>query len=137
MARGGGGGGGTLPFDHHLLPTVLGRREGESKRERIFRVRSSHFSLNFLVIGSSNSGEARGKVDPHYKSHMWVPEVWSFDKLREVGVFSYLDILYLKGHENGFGCCEAGNDHGFWFQRSGTDAMRVCPWTVHILLWDC
>ena len=31
-----------------------------------------------------------------------------FRQLREVGVFSYLDILCLKGHENGFGCCEAG-----------------------------
>ena len=45
-----------------------------------------------------------------------------FQKLREVGVFSYLDTRYLKDHENGFGCCEAENDHGFLFQRSGTDA---------------
>ena len=45
-----------------------------------------------------------------------------FLQLREVRVFSYLDIPCLKGHENGFGCCEAGNDHGFWFQISGTDA---------------
>ena len=117
--------GGTLPFDHHILPTGLGRRGGERKgrrkRERIFRVRSSHFSLNFPMIIPSNSGEARGKVDPHYKSYLWVPKVWSFDKLREVGVFSYLDILCLKGHENGFGCCEARNGHGFWFQINGTD----------------
>ena len=35
-----------------------------------------------------------------------------FRQLREVGVFSYLDILCLKGHENGFGCCEARNGHG-------------------------
>ena len=39
------------------------------------------------------------------------------DKLREVGVFFYLDILSLKSHENGFGCCEAGNGHGFQFQE--------------------
>ena len=31
---------------------------------RDFRVRSSHFSLGFPVIGPSNSGETRGKVDP-------------------------------------------------------------------------
>ena len=43
------------------------------------------------------------------------------DKLREVGVFFYLDILCLKSHENGFGCGEAGNSQGFQFQRSGTD----------------
>ena len=35
-----------------------------------------------------------------------------FRQLREVGVFSYLDILCLKGYENGFGCCEAENGHG-------------------------
>ena len=45
-----------------------------------------------------------------------------FGQLREVGVFSYLDIPCLKGHENGFECCEAGNGHRFRFQRSGTDA---------------
>ena len=41
----------------------------------------------------------------------------SFDKLRKVGVFFFLDILCLKIHENGFGCCEAENGHGFPFQE--------------------
>ena len=117
---------GTPPFDRHLLPTGLGIREGERKgrrnRERTFRVRSSRFSLNFSMIGPSNSSEARGKVDPHYKSYLWVPEVWSFDKLQEVGVFSYLDIPCLKRHDNGFRCCEAINGLGFRFKRSGVDA---------------
>ena len=45
-----------------------------------------------------------------------------FRQLQEVGVFFYLDILCLKSHENGFGCCEARNDHGFSVPRSGTDA---------------
>ena len=40
-----------------------------------------------------------------------------FRQLREVGVFFYLDILCLKSHENGFGCCEAENCHGFRFQE--------------------
>ena len=75
------------------------------------------FSLDFLAIRQSDLGEIKGKVDPHYKSYTWIPVLWSFDKLREVGVFSYLDILCLKVHENGFGCCEAGNGHGFGFQR--------------------
>ena len=78
-------------------------------------MRSSHFSLNFPVIGPSNSDEASGKVDPHCKSYVWVPEVWSFDKLREVRVFSYLDIPCLKRHDNGFRCYEVGNGHGFRF----------------------
>ena len=40
-----------------------------------------------------------------------------FRQLREVGAFSYLVISCLKCHENGFGCCEAGNGHGFRFQE--------------------
>ena len=82
----------------------------------------STFSLDFLAIKPAASDETKGKVDPHGKGYAWVPVLWSFDKLQKVGVFSYLDIPCLKGHENGFGCCEAGNGHGFWFQRSGTDA---------------
>ena len=42
-----------------------------------------------------------------------MPKVWSFEKLREVGVFFYFDILCLKIHENGFGCGEAGKSHVF------------------------
>ena len=40
-----------------------------------------------------------------------------FRKLQEVRVFFYLDFLCQKSHENGFGGCEAGNGHGFWFQE--------------------
>ena len=87
-------------------------KEGESSRER-----ESTFSLNFPMTGPSNPGEARGKVDPHCKSYAWVPVLWSFNKLQEVGVFCYLDILCLKSHENGFGCCEARSGHGFRFQK--------------------
>ena len=50
----------------------------------------SNFSLDFPAIGAAVSGETRSKVDPHYKSYAWVPVLWSFDKLREVGIFSYL-----------------------------------------------
>ena len=38
------------------------RKEGEKGRD--FRERVSTFSLDFQVIGSSNSGETRGKVGP-------------------------------------------------------------------------
>ena len=40
-----------------------------------------------------------------------------FRQLRDVGVFLYLAISYLKSYENGFGCCEAENGHGFRFQE--------------------
>ena len=77
-----------------LDPTDLGgkkrKRERKKEKERAFRERSSTLSLDFPAIGQSNSSETRGKVDPHYKSYAWVPTLWSFDKIREVGVFSYL-----------------------------------------------
>ena len=67
----------------NLDPTGSGgkKRERERKREkeREFRDRGSTFSLDFPVIGSSNFGETRGKVDPHCKSYALVPVLLSFD----------------------------------------------------------
>ena len=60
------------------------------------------------MIGASNPNEIRGKVDPHYKSYVWVLEVWSFDKLREVGVFSYLLYSLVKSHLNGWDILRLG-----------------------------
>ena len=54
-----------------------GRANGE-RRKRSFRVRRSHFSLDFSTIGPSNPSETRGKVDPHFKSYVWLPILWSF-----------------------------------------------------------
>ena len=101
------------------------KEEGQTEREKGgegVRERFSTLSLDFSAIGSSNPGEAKGKVDPHDKGYAWITTLGSFEKLREVGVFSYLDIICLKSHENGFGCCEAGNGHAFRFQESGVDA---------------
>ena len=51
-------------------------REKKEEREKInYRERDSTFFLDFPVIDPSNSGETRGKVDPHSKSYAWVPEV--------------------------------------------------------------
>ena len=77
-------------------------KEGERK-EGIFRERVSNFSLNFLAIGPSNSGEARSKVTPYGKGYAWVPVFWSFDKLRKVGVFSYLVYSLVKSLVNDLG----------------------------------
>ena len=83
-------------LDSSLLPNGLGRkmreRKGESEKERDFRERDSNFSLNFPAIGPSNPGEPRSKVAPHGKSYTWTLVLWSLEKLRNVGVFSYLDI---------------------------------------------
>ena len=73
----------------------------EERERRNSRERCSTFSLDFSVIGLSNSGETRGKVDPHCKSYAWVPILWSFDKFREIGVFSYLIYSLPKSHFNG------------------------------------
>ena len=94
-----------------LDPTGLGgkKREREIKREkeREFKERGSTFSLNFPAIGPSNPGETRGKVAPHYKSYTWVLVLWSFKKLWEVGIFSYLIYSLAKSHFNGWGYLEA------------------------------
>ena len=55
---------------------------GEREEEESFRERSSHFSLDFPAIGSSNLGKARGKVDSHCKGYVWVQGLWSFDNSR-------------------------------------------------------
>ena len=53
------------------------RNEGEKRRD--FRESVSTFSLDFLVIGQSNSGKTRGKFDPHCKGYAWIPILWSLD----------------------------------------------------------
>ena len=61
-----------------------------------------------------------------------------FRQLREVGVFLYLDIPCLKGHENGFGSYEAGNGHAFRSQRNGTEGlMKGLSMDSPRLIWDC
>ena len=80
---GGGGGGGK------------GKRK-EKKEEKVFRERVSNFSLDFSAIGLVVSGETRGKVDPHCKGYVWVPVLWSFDKLQRQGFFSYFVIFGLR-----------------------------------------
>ena len=69
-------------------------KKEKERKERDFRERSSTFSLDFSVIGPANSGEARSKVGPHFKSYAWVLVLGSFDKLREVGVLLLLWLFF-------------------------------------------
>ena len=66
------------------------KREQTEERGNVwdFRERSSTFSLKFPAIGPSVSGEARSKVAPHETGYAWVPDLGSFDKLRECRGFS-------------------------------------------------
>ena len=75
--------------------TVGQEREKSGILEREARERSSTFSLEFSAIGLSIFGEARSKVAPHDKGYKWVPVLWSFEKLREVGVFLLLVFLLV------------------------------------------
>ena len=61
------------------------RKERGKRKEEIFRVRSSHFSLGFLAIGLVNSSEARSKVGLCCKGYVWVPVLWSFDNSKRLG----------------------------------------------------
>ena len=84
----------------------MGEREGTNigigeRKEWDFRERSSTFSLELSAIGPSVSGEARSKVAPHDKSYARVLVLGSLDKLRGVGVFSYLVYFLFKCFVNG------------------------------------
>ena len=83
-------------------------RENKEERERRnCRKRVSTLSLDFPAIGPSNSSKTRNKVDPHCKSYAWVPVLWSFYKLWEIGVFSYLLYYLAKSHLNRWRYLEA------------------------------
>ena len=71
------------------------KEEGDAVGDFVFfRVRECHFSLGLRAIRPSKSFEPRRKVVLHGEAYAWTPVSWSFDKLREVGDFSYL-VLHL------------------------------------------
>ena len=55
-----------------------------------FSERVSDFSLKSRAIGPSDSFRPRSKMVLCNKGFVWAPILGSFDKLREVGVLSYL-----------------------------------------------
>ena len=56
----------------------------------IFRERESHFSLELWSIEPPVLDGVRRKVVLRGEGNAWAPVSWSFDKIREVGVLSYL-----------------------------------------------
>ena len=60
------------------------------------RERESLFSLDFWSIGSSVFDGARRKVVLRGEGNAWALVSWSFEKLREVGVLSYLVYPLFK-----------------------------------------
>ena len=78
------------------------RGRDQRKRERKgAREREPTFSVGFPTIRPTISSEARRRVDPHSQSFTSRPELRSFDKLQEIGVFSYLIYCLAKCHSNG------------------------------------
>ena len=68
----------------------MGEGRADFDKERVFRERKSNFPLNFPVFGPSVLVGPRSKVVLRGKGYVWAPVLWSFHKLRELGVFSYL-----------------------------------------------
>ena len=62
----------------------------------IFKERVSDFSLRSRAIGPSDFFGPRRKVVLRGEGNAWTPVSWSFDKLREVGVLSYLSYTLFK-----------------------------------------
>ena len=62
----------------------------------IFRERKSTFSLDLRLIRPSDFFGARNKVVLHGEGNPWTPVLRSFDKVREVGVSSYLFYSWFK-----------------------------------------
>ena len=75
-----------------IWPSTCSGGGGEQilRKLRVFRERKSNFSLEFLVFGQSVLFRLRSKVVLRCKGYVWASVLRSFDKLREVGVFSYL-----------------------------------------------
>ena len=57
-----------------------------------FRERRCPFSLDYQAIRPSEFFGARRKVVLRGEAYAWTPVLRSFDKLREVGVSSYLSF---------------------------------------------
>ena len=58
--------------------------------------RVSDFSLDLWLIRPSDFFGLRRKAVLHSEGFAWVPVIRSFDKLREVGVLSYLSYTLFK-----------------------------------------
>ena len=60
-----------------------------------FRVRRSSFSLKMRAIQPSAAFGTRGRNALREEGFAWVPDLWSFLKLQEVGVSPYLSFILI------------------------------------------
>ena len=80
----------TSPLDPSSPNRFWEKEKREKRKESFCRERVSTFSLNFPVIGPSNPGEPRDKVDPPLQELRVDTGFVEFRQLREVGFFFYL-----------------------------------------------
>ena len=71
------------------------------KKWRVFRERKCNFFLEFSAFEPSDRIEPRSKAVLHGEGYAWAPVLGSFEKLRKVGVFSYLVYFLFKCFVNG------------------------------------
>ena len=64
-------------------------------RGLFFNFSSLCFFLKSTEIGQQVFVGTEGKVDLRDESYAWTPKSWSFDKLSEVGVLSYLKLHFV------------------------------------------
>ena len=77
----------------------------------IFRERTFDFSLKYREIRPSAVVGTRSKTALHGEAFAWVPDLGSFDKLREVGVSPYLGFTLCLRAMLMFRLVEALNGH--------------------------
>ena len=69
------------------------------ERERLRGILFFYFFLRFFLrskkIGPRVFVGTEGKVDLRDESYAWTPKSWSFDKLHEVRVLSYLKLHFV------------------------------------------
>ena len=69
-----------------------GGNEIQNVRFDYFSERECNFSLSFRAIRPSEFFKTRSKAALRNEAYAWAPVLRSFDKLREVGVSSYLSF---------------------------------------------
>ena len=72
------------------------KRVAVSEGFDIFRERRCHFSLRSRAIGPLDFDGARREAVLRGEDNVWTPVLGVFEKLREVGVSSYLFYSWFK-----------------------------------------
>ena len=62
----------------------------------LFFIFSLSFFFRYMKIGPLDFIGAEGKIGLCDESYAWTPKSWSLDKLREIGVLSYLFYPLFK-----------------------------------------